>query len=303
MPWLNGSPFNAFSPWSIQRAPRQGQTYTDAPPLVTAAGYPPYPRLPTAGSNATGVAVVGVSSTGDLPLLTLWDVVISQYANSPILTAWMSAWFSTIDPTEFFDLFFDNMWNMDTNWGYGLDVWGRIVGGLSFTRTIQVVVPVPYFSFDDPELGFDTPGADIYAPGDPLTEIAPQALQDTDWRRLIMARAAGNISNGSISSVLFAYNTFFSWYGSQVFINETNTQYASMDYMLCVSGSPISLLELTILTDDLITQSSTGTNMEILVASAPGGPIFGFDRDDSVVGGFDHGVIGVTPSQYIALSQ
>jgi hypothetical protein len=76
-----------------------------------------------------------------------------------------------------------------------------------------------------------------------------------------------------------------------------------MDYMLCLAGTPISLLDLTILTDNLIIPGSTGVNEEILVATAPGGPIAGLDRDDSVIGGCDHGVLAVTPAQYIALSQ
>jgi hypothetical protein len=181
---------------------------------------PAYPLPPVAGSNATGVGQwTGITPSGDIPLLQWWDVVISQYANSPIITSMISSWFSAVDNTEFFDNFFDDVWNVDTASGYGLDVWGRIVGGLSFTRQIQVVSPVPYVSCDDSSLGCDTPGVDIYAPGDPLTEIIPQAMVDTDWRRLVLARAAANISNGSITQALFAFNTFFNWYGAQSFIN------------------------------------------------------------------------------------
>lgn len=277
---------------------------TFVPPVVSAFGFPPYPRLPEAGSNASGIGVTGVSPTGDLPLLTLWDVIISQYANSPIITAWMSSWFSALDPTEFFDSFFDNLWNIETATGYGIDVWGRIVGGLKFTRNIPVVSPIPYVSCDDPNLGCDMPGVDIYTPGDPLTQIIPQAMEEEDWRRLVLARAASNISDGSISSVLFSYNVFFRWYGSQVFIDEANQQQSGLAYTLVVaSNPPSSLLNLTIITNNLITTNSTGADMQILVASKPGGPIAGLDRNDSVISGCDIGVLAVTPAQFIAFSQ
>ena len=262
---------------------------------------PPYPLPPTAGLNAAGVAPAGYYPSGDLPVLTPWQVIISQYANSPILCSLVTSWFSAVDATEFFDTFFDQIWNIDTATGYGLDVWGRIVGGVEFTRNIPVVSPIPYVSCDDPNLGLDMPGVDIYAPGDPLTQTIPQRMEDTDFRYLILAVAAANISSGSASATLFALNTFFGPYRSPIFINQgANFIETPMGYLLCQYGTPLSLLNLTVLTQNVIPVQQAGVNIEVYVVGKPGGPIAGLDYDNAAIGGLDYGIIGMTPAQYLA---
>ncbi len=262
---------------------------------------PPYPLPPTAGMNAAGVAPAGYYPTGDLPVLSPWQVIISQYANSPIMCGLITSWFSAADATPFFDSFFDNIWNVDTATGYGLDVWGRIVGGVEFTRNIPVITPIPYVSCDDPRLGLDMAGVDIYAPGDPLTEVVPQAMEDTDFRYLVLAVAAANISSGSVSSTLFALNTFFSPYRSPIFINQgANFITGSMAYLLCQYGDVLSLLNLTVLTQDLIPVQQAGVDIEVYVVGSPGGPLAGFDTENPSISGCDYGVLAMTPAQYIA---
>jgi hypothetical protein len=54
--------------------------------------------------------------------------VISQFANSPVLLALVDSMDSEIDPSANIDAFYDTVWNINTASGYGLDVWGRIVG-------------------------------------------------------------------------------------------------------------------------------------------------------------------------------
>ncbi|MCW4592422.1 DUF2612 domain-containing protein, partial [Gluconacetobacter entanii] len=56
------------------------------------------------------------------------QTVISQYANSPTLCTLIDAWNQCIDPTAEIDSFYNLIWNVQTAQGYGLDVWGRIVG-------------------------------------------------------------------------------------------------------------------------------------------------------------------------------
>jgi len=258
---------------------------------------PPYPLPAIAGANAAGVAPAGYYPTGDLPVLTEWQVIISQYANSPILAGLITSWFSAVDSTGFFDSFFDNVWNVDTAVGYGLDVWGRIVGGVAFTRDIPVVTPIKYFSLDDPALGFDQPGTDTYITGKPLTQVVPQSMTDTDFRHLILAVAAANISSGSVSNTLFALNTMFGPYQSYIFINQSNTGYNSMAYLLCQYGKPLSLLNLTILDEDLIPVQQSGVNIQKYVVGQTG-PIFGLDFNNAAIGGFDYGIIGMTPLNY-----
>src|SRR4051812_42839886 len=90
---------------------------------------------PRPGSNAIGSFSIGVSPIGTIPSFDYWLTVISQYANSPILDTLVQNINESIDPTVNIDAFFDNMWNIDTAIGYGLDVWGRILG---VSRTLAV---------------------------------------------------------------------------------------------------------------------------------------------------------------------
>ena len=43
-------------------------------------------NTPAPGSNAIGTFIIGASPIGDIPVFDPWQTVISQYANSPILT-------------------------------------------------------------------------------------------------------------------------------------------------------------------------------------------------------------------------
>lgn len=54
--------------------------------------------------------------------------IISQYANSPIICALIERMNEWIDPRADIEQFYNMVFNVATAQGYGLDVWGRIVG-------------------------------------------------------------------------------------------------------------------------------------------------------------------------------
>lgn len=149
---------------------------------------------PVPGSNGIGLFTIGISPVGTIPAFNFWDTVISQYANSPILIQLISNFNQYIDQTKNFDAFFDLIWNVDTAQGYGLDVWGRIVG---VTRIIQLPIVAKYFGFE--EASASTFGQDSFFVGIPLTNNF--ALSDDAFRKLIFAKALSNISDGSIPSI------------------------------------------------------------------------------------------------------
>jgi hypothetical protein len=60
---------------------------------------------------------------------------ISQYAQSPTIRRMVNDFNAYLDPTQSLDQFYELIWNVDTAVGYGLDVWGRIVG---VGRVLQV---------------------------------------------------------------------------------------------------------------------------------------------------------------------
>lgn len=154
---------------------------------------PPYPHPTFApGSNSIGQFRIGVSPIGTISPFDPWATIISQYGNSPILDGIVTSFNDAIDQTQNFDSFYDNVWNLPTAVGWGLDVLGRIVG---VSRTIPLPGNVTYFGFEESNswVGFGQGG--FYSGGG----ITPNyVLSDNDFRVLIVAKAAGNISDGSI---------------------------------------------------------------------------------------------------------
>jgi hypothetical protein len=126
------------------------------------------------------------------------DTVISQYSSSPILCGLLEQLDQSIDPQDRLQDFYDKIWNILTAEGYGLDVWGRIVG---VTRVLQVTVG-SYFGFGEAAPStddFGTGGGSPFYTGQALT--SNYALSDNAYRNLILAKAAANLTDGSIKSI------------------------------------------------------------------------------------------------------
>jgi hypothetical protein len=156
---------------------------------------PPYPRPdPAPGSNAIGSFAIGISPIGTIEAFDVWSTVISQYANSPALTQLITDMDSYLDQTANFDAFFDLIWNVDTAEGYGLDIWGRIVG---VSRTLSVPSTGSFFGWE--EAG-DAEGWN-QQPWFVSTVTSNFSLPDNAFRVLIFAKALSNISDGSIPGI------------------------------------------------------------------------------------------------------
>lgn len=94
------------------------------------------------------------------------QTIVSQYANSPTLVQLITNMNEYIDPSADIDNFYNVVWNVDTAIGFGLDIWGEIVG---VSREI-FTNPVTY-------------------------------LDDDAFRSLILLKALSNISIDSAPSV------------------------------------------------------------------------------------------------------
>jgi hypothetical protein len=126
------------------------------------------------------------------------QTIISQYANSPTLVQLVQNMNQYIDPSTNFVEFFDFIWNVDTAQGFGLDIWGRIVG-------VSRVIPIPgtegSFGFSNADVPADwqTFGT-VGNPGVGGPFFAGQqntgsfSLNDTAYRTLILAKALANIA-------------------------------------------------------------------------------------------------------------
>lgn len=155
---------------------------------------PEYPKKFEPGSNAIGLFKIGVSPIGTIPWFDFWKTVISQYGNSDRLTSLLGS-VNIVDPTENFDAFYDWIWNVKTARGYGLDVWGRIVG---VGRVLQVPIG-QYFGFAEAGITASPFNQDSFYNGEVLTNN--YSLTDDAYRKLIYAKALANISDSSIPTI------------------------------------------------------------------------------------------------------
>lgn len=151
---------------------------------------------PRPGSNAIGRFQIGVSPIGDIIPFDYWDTIISQYANSPVLTTLIGNMDAYLDQTQNLDAFYDMIFSVATAQGYGLDVWGNIV---NVSRILDVPGDQVYFGFEEAGIGANPFNTEPFFLGQQLTNNF--ILADSAFRVLIYAKALANICDGSIPSI------------------------------------------------------------------------------------------------------
>jgi hypothetical protein len=156
---------------------------------VTLPAVSPLAAEPLAASTPSGGGASGSDVFFDV-LLT----VLSQYANSPVVLKLIGYFSEWLDPASRFDAFYRNIWDITQAKGYGLDVWGRILG---VTRVLEVPAGV-YLGFEQDEearpFGFGV----LYRGGRSTNSAA---LTDEAYRLLLLAKAALNITNASAPAI------------------------------------------------------------------------------------------------------
>jgi len=207
---------------------------------------------PTPEDNAIGNFIIGVSRIGDIPSFNVWKTIISQYANSPILTRLIENCFAYLDQTLNFQSFFDLVMNIDTAQGYGLNVWGR---RLNVGRTLTV-------SGDQPYLGFQEAGQEAQpfnqAPFYSGQQIGSNfILTDSAYRVLLLAKAAANICDGSIPSINAILMTLFPNRGNAYVIDGLDM---TMTFKFEFALTPV---ELAIVSQSGVLPVSTGVSYTI----------------------------------------
>ena len=122
------------------------------------------------------------------------QTIISQYAQSPVINQLIANTNQYFDPTANIDAFYNLVWNVETAVGYGLDTWGRIVG----VGRVLTIETGTWFGFEQASDAEPFNQAPFWS-GNPVTSNF--ALSDDAFRLLILAKAAANISDGSIPSI------------------------------------------------------------------------------------------------------
>lgn len=149
-------------------------------------------QSPAAGTGVlpgTAVSLISVSA-----ITTAFDIgptVISQYANSPTLLRLIENMAQYIDPSANFLNFFSFVWNVDTAVGFGLDIWGRIVG---VSRVLPIAGSLNDFGFANSD---SPPDWEPFNQGpffNGNANTGAYTLPDDAYRTLILTKALANIT-------------------------------------------------------------------------------------------------------------
>src|SRR5580693_86331 len=205
-------------------------------------------------SNGIGLFAIGISGVGTLPGLDYRRTIISQYSASPILTQLIANMSQYFEPCANLDAFYDNIWNIVTAVGYGLDVWGRIVG---VQRVLQVT-EAGWLGFEEAESGDDANPwnqAPWYGGG---AATSNYALSDESFRMLILAKAAANITDGSIPSINAILMSLFPAMGNCYVTDGGNM---TMTYTF---SQPLSPVQLAIVTNSGVLPRPTGVSVTVV---------------------------------------
>jgi hypothetical protein len=190
--------------------------------------------------------------------------ILSQYANSPTLNQIIEAFNQAEDPAVNFQSFYDNIWNLDTASGYGLDVWGRIV---NVPRTVTIPNTPLSFGFYDGVFGDFAPfGQAPFVNGEGSTSNFE--LTDSVYLQLILLKAYANITGISCQTLNVMLSTFFGPQG-RAYANDYGEMVMGFTFEFYLSAADVSIF----------VQSGAiprPTGVQAYVYQLPPGATFGF---------------------------
>jgi hypothetical protein len=131
----------------------------------------------------------------------LAKTVMKQYSNSATLLQLLADFDQWVDVPDFSNQFLANVWDISTAQGFGLDIWGRILGQSRYIQIAQS--PGDNFGFNINAL----PGTNwqpwSQAPwfGGEAAGTTSFPLQDAYYRQLLLVKAAANIASSDCPSI------------------------------------------------------------------------------------------------------
>lgn len=170
-------------------------------------------QVPGIGASLTWTGSYTYEYQDDAP--TLADrTVISQYANSPTLRQLIRNMDEYINPDTDFDAFFDYVWNVETAQGFGLDIWGRIVG---VGRMLTIPGNETFLGYKEAINWQPFNQAPMYT-GTRATQT--YRLADDAYRKLILVKALANISDCTSPSLNRLLSNLFAGRG-RCYVSDT----------------------------------------------------------------------------------
>jgi len=217
-------------------------------------------------------------------VLNVERTIISQYANSPTLGALIANMNEYIDPRVNMQNFYDFVWNVDTAVGFGLDIWGKIVGVSRLLKISANTKTLGFFNSDIP------PDWAPFNQGTFFTGANTGAaflLPDDVYRTLILTKALANIVATTAESLNRLLRNLFPGRGVAYVIDNGDM---SMTFYFEFDISPA---EYAILTQSGALPHPAGVRFNVVVI--PVGDVFGFQEMGGTTEPFDQGVFYQPP--------
>lgn len=171
-------------------------------------------------------------SVAVIPAFDIDSTLISQYANSPVITALVDDFGEWFDPTANLTSFYNLVWNIFTAQGFGLDIWGRILG---VTRYLTLPAPPSgYFGFYDGAIDGQPFNQAPFNPGSGATSNF--ALTDSAYLTLLMVKALANICRTTIPLLNQLLQLLFPGEGN-VYVQDLGNM--QMEYVFTWTLSPV----------------------------------------------------------------
>ncbi len=160
------------------------------------------------------------------------QTVLAQYANSPTLRGIVGDISEWLDDAGQFNTFYTYVWDILTAQGFGLDIWGRILGA----GRVWPIADVKYFGFEEALPSPRPFNQGVFWTGSPLT--TNYALTDEAYRRLLLAKAYANILDGGTYSINRLLQILFAGRGKAYVIDNNDM---TMTYKFEFALTPVDL--------------------------------------------------------------
>lgn len=160
---------------------------------------------------------LGVSAIALAP--NIEGTVISQYAQSPVLTALIDNLAAYFDQSANWNNFYQYVWNIDTAQNWGLDFWGKVLG---VSRYLEIPVAADYLGFQGSSGTASGSAFDVGVFFDGATATQTYALPDNQYRILLYAKAFANICRCCIPVLNQLMRMLFSQYGDAYVLDNGN---------------------------------------------------------------------------------
>jgi hypothetical protein len=202
------------------------------------------------------------------------DLITSEFRDQPNFIATLTANLDILLRIQ--DVLSEMIPDFDVDVAVGaqLDIIGKWVG---ITRNVAIPITGVYFAWDsDATVGWEY---GTWQPSDAPVNVT--TLPDDAYRTLIKAKIAANSWDGTTDGAYAIWDQVFKT--TTILIQDNQ----DMSYALAVVGGVIDSLTLALITGGYIPLKPEGVRVNIYYVSVDSGPVFGWDVESDLLGGWD----------------